>query len=902
MKKAQSSFFVILGLLLIMVMVLFYGYMSDREPPSPVPQHLGYVQGMVEESVTELSRECSNIVIRILEDYGGYPNGLYELSYLNRPVNYWQVCQNDVSPNIEKEGEDNDATEWMESGIEYCVELGMPELMDGFAQYGVSYGNAADISVDAKILDDRIDFDVRVPVTLEDEDSGELYPVAQPLDTITIPTYFGRIFSFGKDFVAEYSKPALLGGRFFEVFTILSIYHSRALPTVGVLTKCGETIFIPPVILSMNLMQIANYVLSNTHMWKGMAAMGFSGRSFGVKTVNGNRYPDLEPQFLIPDDFYIRSWTPVIITNSEPMSTVFPFIISDCVSTYHQTYSVSYPVIVRVEDTLLEYAFNFGVFTSVENMFPAQCMAEEPAFAMPDSADGGDLDCGAEITVTNSDEEPLQGASVLFNGIPVGSGVTDDDGSVSGAVSCGEHTLGIYYYNMEYGVHEEQADSDTLSGTYVLMKNPEVTYHFRDFDINVYTSEDTISPCLKTKALIPEWSWKPGESYDIIKCVRGEPHTERQTVYLTLSEPGANIPDSTTDTVSGSLDCEQKFGEYSACIAQCEDDLNNGVYQEPADYFSCIAACKDILPEGSSCMSGESAAGDRWTVMNTGQLSEEERQSYDDCVSQLTQEEENAYDISGCMINELDLPAEETAAYDECMSGCSDEINCKEDCEEFCENPENRGLKTVEKCQSHCIGDCSTGCSAACTESLLQGEGDIDENTVMDYITAGTYDTEAMMFTLSGTFKITGGFLSPGFGLAEDADELYVNVPEYEGTVMSNKWDDSVKECLAGTLAYCGIDTISEAEPPRVVVRAYCDCASLLDVLDVVESDMDSVTKDGIISNAFCDACPGADSYPGSCGCQGCRMPEDTCVKNALCDADAVKNALMGDGIELICR
>jgi hypothetical protein len=798
MRKAQASFFVLLGILLIVSVVLYFSYTNQT---SPVPQGISQVHQAVSTSVAALATDCGYTMIKMMEDYGGYPIPTEsDIKYLNHDVSYWQVCSIDGSPNI------NNVTEWMELGIEVCLQETITNVVGAYAPQGVSLGNTSTVSIDVSILDNRIDFDVAAPVSIENPEDGETYSIEETFPKVTIPTYFGRIFKFGKDFTTEYKNPPILGGRFFEVFNILSLYHSGNLPTVGVLTECGESINIPPILVSLFLTQNLNYVLDNTVMWQNFNAVGTDGRTFGIPSVNGNVYADLNPQFVLPDNFFLPVFQGITITNSKHLSDFYPFVIPECVTAYHQTYSMSYPIIVRVEDTLLEHAFNFGVFNSIVNMRPAPC-APGDLIPTTDPTVPDDLDCTGWVKVRDSDGEPIHGARVTYNGYQVGSGQTDEEGMLEGAIICAPAELIVTGYDTTYGTYRETLNLVGSIKTVTLYKRPEVTYKFREMDITVYEGDNTYSPCLYNGV---SWSWRPINSYDSIKCVRDVPD---ETVDVRFVELGSTNP-FTASTPADPTGDVGTFDAFIECDENCKIDFSSDIMAE-IDCFNnnCLPLVEGVFTET------EETDYVVWTVTNR---------------------------------RFGDISSDDTEAYDTCMDDCL-------------------GL---------CGAECSDECVFDCTALLPQGVTAIVENSD---IAAGGYDIDSTMFTTtSSEYVINGGFESI-FTLEEDASELYLIIPRFEGSITQSqhKWNSDVRQCLADTLELCETAPITDVEPTHTTVKTSSDCGVLLEVLNTVLVDkLDQDERNIIEENKFCYR---DGEYTGGFPCgNDCTSGDEDC--NLYCD------------------
>ncbi len=608
MKKAQAEFFTILGILLLVVIVLFYGYLGgwfgDHEPLPPGVQQ---TQQLVTQSVTDAARDCVRDVLIEMENHGGYlpgDNAPGIVQYLGYDVALWQACDDDISPSK------SDIKNKLEDAVKHCMDFAADDFIESFASQNVSFDKNG-LLVNANILDNSVE----VYITLPTDVHG--YEIEQPYSKAIIPTTFGRVLDFSKDFVAEYVQDPSdddHSGRFFEAFTLLSLYHNKYLPTIGVLPDCGDSIHMDSSEIDMRLAQTITYVLANTRLWKGIEN---NGRSFGVPSISGKQYTDIKDGsygFFLPDDFTINSMSPIIIHSSKPIYTSFPFVVGECLTTYHQTYSLYYPIVVRVEDPLLEHAFNFGLVAYISSCKDSNgnyycdededtCSGGEDCGMYISDCDsiggfvgGGESeceerDCTATLKVTDTSGNSLEGVHVFFNGCPVGNGMTGSDGNVGGDVKCGTGKLQIYY-TKDYEFYNEEWSSADLDGSIIALYGvPDTTWHFREIEIlgmsglpigEEATKTSRASPCIGT-----------GGIYTHIACIADSPSN---TIIAEFDSTDRSNEWFITNINSGSAD--DFADEFEECRADCEDakkDCKNGCTEPPENKTQeeCEGDCED---------------------------------------------------------------------------------------------------------------------------------------------------------------------------------------------------------------------------------------------------------------------------------------------------------------------
>lgn len=478
-RKAQASFVMLLAVLLLVAIVVYYAFQGIEPPPVPGDEDRA-VSDMIEGIITS----GAELALKAMEYQGGYltpPEESVALQYIGVP--YWQMCQNDMSPAADE------IEVRFKKAIEYYMNNHTRDIEMFFGK-NLSISNVS--RVDVRLLDNRIDLDVYMTTLFEGR------RISQPY-SVSVPTIFKQLFDFAKDTIAEINKPPSQGGRMLETFTITSIYNSEYLPTIGALTRCGESIHLSSQEISERLQTIAAYVRINTKWWETTSDYGY----YAIGSVNSNTYQNLEPRILFPDGFSVESSGNVHITNNDYISDL-P-LVPYCITVYGIKYSFGYPVIINLKDPETGYDFNFAVYVNVDDMLPGDCdaSATEPT---PFKDECSDLPCNARIRVVDCNNNPLQGANAYFGGCLIGS--SDADGWIESPILCGTRKLEIYY-NAGYQYYSETVSSSGLvEVTYRLCKVNDLVVHFDEMEILGDSSGSTCHPCAS-----PTDCPGPAESY-----------------------------------------------------------------------------------------------------------------------------------------------------------------------------------------------------------------------------------------------------------------------------------------------------------------------------------------------------------------------------------------------------
>ncbi|MBU0530662.1 MAG: hypothetical protein KKC05_03220, partial [Nanoarchaeota archaeon] len=173
----------------------------------------------------------------------------------------------------------------------------------------------------------------------------------------------------------------------------------------------------------------------------------------------------------LADKFSILTLDPVIILNTKQLikSEAFPFP-SVCSGFYNQLYSVSYPLVIRVHDSVIDNYFQFANFVFVDDMQPGSCDALSVASSC------SNLGCNAQITAIDGNDNPIPGTNVYIGGCLIGS--TNANGLAQGSAPCGNYSLLIFNSSdMEY-VNEHVFISGNYQNTFKLNNIPNTTFTF----------------------------------------------------------------------------------------------------------------------------------------------------------------------------------------------------------------------------------------------------------------------------------------------------------------------------------------------------------------------------------------------------------------------------------------
>lgn len=540
MLKAQFEFAAIAGIVLVLAIVIALTYQAVTAPlPTPVPPAIAAEQALLKDSVETLAEDGGREVISIAERQGGYmtPQVLGEnfnvrpfAFFMNNGVAYWQKCGTSYYPSAEE--------------LEETLERGMYEyLLRTLKENGTVGGKEVvmglkAMTVDARVLDHRVDFTIDLPTRLANYTIRDKY-------TASIPTDFGRIYRFASALSDELAESRAL-----DVFTISALWMSKGLPTMGMMNDCGEAIVMSPDEVSEELEGIARHVVTSLEMWEPMEATE-GIKYYSIEEVKGQKFQDIDPDFWLADDFEVTTYDPIVIVNSEinlqsPMAVV-PY----CIKPYANYYSLTYPVIVSVRDSLLDSDFNFAVLVNVDGMEPGDCV-------LPGGREEcGEPECTAKVRAVDGWGSPVKGALFSFGGCQYAR--TDSFGEAAADIGCGPQNITVTKGGGFFPLSEEVPE-EGINGTYTLHRMP-------DIEINIYTLNRTE---------------RGGFDYCDVQRV------ENESVIIMMQSKAFN---ATADNRESGLDigeCLKEAGRGDAC----------GIGDQAADETECLSSLDECLEGG----------------------------------------------------------------------------------------------------------------------------------------------------------------------------------------------------------------------------------------------------------------------------------------------------------------
>jgi hypothetical protein len=428
------------------VIFLFFQAFSGQPPAGP-----GEAAKLLHARIEKEIASKSMAVVQKIGRHGGYLAGGAEGVYFSGEFKpYWQVCQNSHIPPL------GDITKNIEEGI--GLEINSMNVT-GFEGKNVSLGRADKVAV--TIRDEDVLVKAWVPAGIGGYSAEKFYE-------ISVPVPLGRIYSFASGFVEDNSEK-----RHIERFTASLFYHmeEHTMPTMGVLTECGDSIYRGWNQLSASAESVMDYAFTHIIWWEAPPE-NREYLEYYIPDIGSRQYRDLEMQFMRTVPLRRSTFTsepfPVSIRNNRRMHSLVPY----CIKEYDVRYSMAQPVMARITSAG-NYTFDFIIYTFIYQNSIAIC---ENATEMQEVYDPcASAKCAAKIKVTDAAGAPVENADVYFGGCLIGS--TDRQGAAHGSVACGIAELTAYRsgYGMNYSV---QSWAGLLNMTLTIPKNPVLHFSF----------------------------------------------------------------------------------------------------------------------------------------------------------------------------------------------------------------------------------------------------------------------------------------------------------------------------------------------------------------------------------------------------------------------------------------
>jgi hypothetical protein len=550
-RKAQAEFALILGIVIIAVFVAIYS-MSSMPPPTVDQSAMTDDQKEVVSFATDIVRDATSSTVSELYRNGGYLDGsdplLGSVSHSGfGTVAYWQMCENKQVPDMEAN---------LKEGIRKYIDENLPATVS-FAGKQATFAKSS-LSVATRMYDNRVAVSVNLPTVYD----GASLP--QPYNA-EVDTKISRIYSFSKNFALMQADLRMLDNNLIYSLIQSSEYSSCFIPFGMGNAVMRHTLSWQELKDCMEMH--IKYSLTNTQVgrevpmdendkiasFEGAGWDGSATEFFFMPAVNtydpitgqltgSDRYEDLSVSFYFGDEDGLDNTefsAPESIEIKPPTGSFVEYLGSFSALQYSETYSVRYPVIVRVWDEASGESMKFALQVYMkDNDIGTGCSAQ----TVLSPAGGGDPTyderCGSgatlwsRVVVEYDDGTPVQNANVYYAGCHMGK--TDQLGAVSARVS--PQLLSALTVNVGENEYSECHGSDDITMvTMTIPRSSDYTFIFKKVPVTKSASTYTMSPPVALSA----------EDKDIatVEFVRDTNACDLSTAYVrSADEDGNSIP------------------------------------------------------------------------------------------------------------------------------------------------------------------------------------------------------------------------------------------------------------------------------------------------------------------------------------------------------------------------
>ncbi len=428
--KAQAEIAVILILVIVGGISVYYAFKSEIIPTSIIGT--GEEQKSVRDSVVNMIRDGAFSTLHKLNMYGGYlePQPRNVL-YAGKKRNYWQTYSGEIIyPDIEKN--------FAKGLLEYLKE-NKNSLQKSLEEKGVSFG---DVSVSAKILENKILIEVKMPTIVKNRTVSDVY-------RIEMQSRIGEIFKISKKIL----EASVISERPFERATVSNMWLENfkdpyKMP-LGLLPAYG----CEPRIYSKDWDSIRPLVQEIVHKTVSSACISGYEKCSNVENVVPPEikldkiYDGVDINFDLPENFEFNKITLQFTPNPiyQEAHPVEYFAGKYCERDIVEVkYRINYPVVVTITDALTRDPFIFVMDIFVDANAPGE-FSKRTDYNKEDIIPSYICDkkeCEMNIKVTRVySEEPISNAEVKFAGCSIGK--TDQNGELKAKIPCGTGVFSV---------------------------------------------------------------------------------------------------------------------------------------------------------------------------------------------------------------------------------------------------------------------------------------------------------------------------------------------------------------------------------------------------------------------------------------------------------------------------
>ena len=412
----------------------------------------------IKDAITHSLRNGVRDVLQEIYRNGGYYklSGVKTVKYDFYDVPIWYDCDYVYYPNVEDE---------IKKGLKEYIENNFKSTMEFFGKKVMF--NLNQVGIDTFLSDKKLDVTVRMKTKIEGGQEVDEY-------TLSLPTRIKKVIEFARDFTTEVNKT-----RFFEA-TFLGLLFRINKPEVYVLlNRCGETFIKTRDEMLSDMKWFLKRFPSHIVFGRNVLAAG-DEPMYNIFMVNNKVYPEFKVSFDYPSSWDLDS---NFYANPSPaIFTALPSVplVPVCVMRGSIEYTLRFPIVTRVEDEKEGKLFMFASMVNILDNYAFACKGNLMEGKGVEAKEYEEicmknLDCHANITVIDSEGNPVEGVNVMYYICSLGR--TDANGRLSVAIPCIDSVLRLMKEGyVEYGEFYSHDELENI--TIEIKKGNKIALHF----------------------------------------------------------------------------------------------------------------------------------------------------------------------------------------------------------------------------------------------------------------------------------------------------------------------------------------------------------------------------------------------------------------------------------------
>ena len=385
-KKGQISFFIIIGIIMLIILGTYLALRSTSEQPL-IPVQKSPVQQFVDSCLEKNAREA----IYLLGQNSGF---IYIPQELNNPllfyektpldtyaIPYWWIEGKSFVPT--NEYVNGQITRYVQENIENCLDFSTFER-----QFDIRTGNPI---ITTSLNQDDISVDLSYPITLTDIGNGQITELNN--FRVTIPIRVKKALELARIVMEREASDKFIEEKAIDLIALTS---EDDVPYTGMEIKCGkkrwDTRKIKDILsrllqTNLDFVKVKDSAYNEDEIVDAVKNIRFKDSYYGKQYVwdMEQTLPSTHVSFTTNKEKFKMNIRPnsgrYLESNSEKATQALSFL---CINIWHFTYDLDFPVLVTIFDEKTQknedYVFKFAFQAMVQQNKPSRESALSPRF------------------------------------------------------------------------------------------------------------------------------------------------------------------------------------------------------------------------------------------------------------------------------------------------------------------------------------------------------------------------------------------------------------------------------------------------------------------------------------------------------------------------------------------